>query len=479
MKKQIDLPESDTLEFKSCENGTLPKDTWESIVAFSNTDGGTILFGINPNGLILSLSNSILDKIQQDVASLCDGAFNHKVYPLISSHDGYITVRIDPLPAVMRPLYSKKRGVASGTFVRIGSTDQRATGEDIKRFAIAAQGGAKSISYKVPPKEILDATRIQDYIQFLNSKHNNMYQNFSDEEVLRKQRVITDNGMITLFGLLAFGKGYCPQEIIAPTVNIGLTHYPNADKVLGDATLTYDDNREFNGNVVEQFERAFAFIKSKLPVRGMIGADGRRQDYLVIPEVAIREALANAIVHRDYSILASRVQVDIYANRIETINPGRSLMPISELDTTQSMTRNPLTMNFLKELGYTEQKARGIRTIKQTIREAGLQAPEFENMSSSFKATLFTSAFVSAEDKVWLGSFRNFRLKDRQLNALVYMRNNINGISNGEYRGINNMDSVGDDKMANRELRKLVELGLASTSGKARFTKYVISERYK
>lgn len=91
------------------------------------------------------------------------------------------------------------------------------------------------------------------------------------------------------------------KEVVAPTMNIAVTQYPDIDKVVGDASLTYTDSREFDGCVIDQFESAFSFIKSKLPVRGMIGPDGKRQDYLVIPEIAIREALANAIVHRDYS----------------------------------------------------------------------------------------------------------------------------------------------------------------------------------
>ena len=234
------------------------------------------------------------------------------------------------------------------------------------------------------------------------------------------------------------------------------------------------DSREFDGCVIDQFENAFSFIKSKLPVRGMIGSDGRRQDYLVVPEIAIREALANAIVHRDYATSSSRTQVDIYANRIEITNPGRSLMPIDELETTQSVTRNPLVMNFFKENGYTEQKARGIRTIKQTIREAGLKAPVFENISGqSFKATLFTSAFISAEDKEWLKQFSDYSLKDRQLNGLVYLRHhNEEGINNSTYRELNGMCSVGDDKMANRELVGMVNLGIIESTGIGRHTKY-------
>ena len=471
----ISEPESERLEFKSATHGKLPENIWMSVSAFSNTDGGRILLGVNDNGEEVGLSAKELDTLQKDFVSLCNTGFNHKIIPVVSVEDNHILAIINPLPAIMRPLYSEKRRVEHGTYIRIGSANVKATSEDIMRFSAAAQGGAETFTYDVDYHEVLDERKIRDYIDLLNSRNNNVYQRFSEEEILRKQKAIID-GKVSLFGLLAFGNGMSLKEVVAPTMNIAVTQYPEADKVVGDASLTYTDSREFDGCVIDQFEHAFSFIKSKLPVRGMIGPDGKRQDYLIIPEIAIREALANAIVHRDYTTSSSRIQVDIYANRIEIINPGRSLMPIDELETTQSITRNPLTMNFFKENGYTEQKARGIRTIKQTIREAGLQAPVFENISGqSFKATLFTSAFISTEDKEWLKKFGNYELKDRQLNCLVYLKHhNDDGINNSTYRELNGMNSVGDDKMANRELVGMVKLGILKSGGIGRYRKYYL-----
>lgn len=473
MTNKIFGPESDRLELKSASRGRLPKDTWTTISAFSNTDGGTIVFGVDDNGIEIGLSKKEIDAVQKDIASLCNTGFNHKIVPVISVDDDHVLVIIDPLPAIMRPLYSKKRGVEDGTYIRVGSADVKATSEDIMRFAVAAQGGAEIFTYNVAYDSVLDGRRIENYVDLLNSRNNNIYQQFSEEEILRKQRALIDD-KVSLFGLLAFGDKLSLKEVVAPTMNIAVTQYSGIDKVAGDAVETYTDSKEFDGCVIEQFESAFAFMRSKLPVRGMVGADGRRQDYLIIPEIALREALANAIVHRDYAATSARIQVDIYADRIEIINPGRSLMPIDELESTQSVTRNPLVMNFLKENGYTEQKARGIRTIKHTIREAGLQAPVFENISGqSFKVTLFTSAFISADDKEWLRQFGGYELRERQLNSLVYLRHhNDEGINNSTYRELNNMNSVGDDKMANRELARMVEVGILRADGARRYRKY-------
>ena len=282
---------------------------------------------------------------------------------------------------------------------------------------------------------------------------------------------------MTCFGLLAFGKDRDLQEIIAPTVNIAVTRYPGLTKINElNPSETYIDNKEFDGAAVKQFHDTFSYIRAILPVRGLVEpGTGERHDYLEIPEDAIREALANSIAHRDYSTQASRIQVDIFADRIEIINPGESLIPVSQLEMSHSATRNPLLMTYLKERGIAEQKARGIRTIKSLLKQAGLQPPEFESSKNFFKAVLFTSAFISDEDTSWLKGFKNLKLNSRQLNALAYLRSRPErAVSNKEYRDINNMLGVGDDKKASRDLRRLTEYNILTAIGERKQRKYRI-----
>ena len=474
-------PESSNTEYKSASEGRLPKDIWQTISAFANTDGGTIYLGIDPEGKLVGLSRSDIDKIQQDFASLCSQDFNVSLNPIVEAANGYVVAEVGPAPAEIRPIYKKSLGMNKGAYVRVGSTNIQANEDHIRRFAIASRGGAELLAFPdTNYEECFDLKLVQEYIDLLNSKRNNMYQRFSIKEVLVKQKAITKDGNATLFGLLAFGADDSTQEIISPTINIGVTQYPGSTKVDElDPRATYTDNREFNGTVLEQFTRALAFIKTKLPIKGTIDANGIRKDYFVIPEVALREALANAIAHRDYSSLSSRVQIDIYSNRLEIINPGNSLVPLAELESAPSTTRNPILMTYLKEMGITDQKARGIRTIRITTRGAGLVEPTFENISQSFKVTLFSSAFLSPIDQVWLIGFKDFKLNERQMNALAHAHNTPDGISNSEYRDINNMRNVRDDKKANIELRTLVSLGILETTGENRARRYVLAPKFK
>lgn len=473
-------PEDVDTEFKQCSGGVLPKSVENTISAFSNTDGGRLILGVSPDGTPVGLNNSELDKLQLDLMSICKSVFNIDVTPEIKQVDGKIIAFIPPAIAQLRPVHIKRKGLHKGSYVRIGSADVLANEDAIKRFSIASKGGAETIIYEGEKyTDHLDLELVALYIERLNKSKDNIYQDFSQKEVLLKQKAIDKSDNVSYFGLLAFSKLHSLQEVVSPTINISITHYPGATKVNdNDLTETYLDNREFNGNVLQQFDKAFSYIKTRLPIRGTIDATGKRRDYLIIPEVAIREALANCIAHRDYSTHTARIQIDIYADRIEIINPGISLVPIDQLEKAPSATRNPLLMTYLKELGITEQKARGIRTIKISLKKAGLQEPSFENVNDSFRVTLYSSAFISNTDKSWLQQFSRYKLNERQLNALAHARNKPTGISNSEYRDINSMQNVRDDKKANKDLRRLVELELLRPVGEHKKRRYYISENF-
>lgn len=469
-------PEDQQLEFKSCSQGELPADIWKTISAFANTEGGRIVLGVDPEHRPVGLTPDHIDKLQRDIVTLCQGSFNYPVTPEIQLTGTVITVHIPPSPAAVRPIYSKSRGLPNGAWVRIGSSTVQMTDEMRNQFTTAARGGSELIDFpSLLYTECFDMQLIDEYIQTVNASRNNIYRGIAVQEVLAKMRAISSNASPTLFGLLAFSKNLTLQEVTAPTTNIAVTQYMGSSKVsLEDPELTYIDNREFNGNVIQQFEQAFSFIRSKLPITGRVDQDGKRRDFLTIPEVAIREALANAITHRDYGTYSSCIQVDMYSDRIEIINPGPSLVPIEFMETTPSMSRNPSLMSFLKDFHITEQRARGIRTIRESLRAAGLLEPLLQNLPTSFKITLYSSAFISHEDKQWLQQFRLHNLNNRQLTALSTLRSATRGISNSEYRSLNHMNSIGDDRRANYELNRMAHLNIIRHDGADRNRRYYL-----
>lgn len=474
-KKSI---ETENVENKLVANGILPSDIWETISAFSNADGGVIKLGVDNQGNSVGISPEFLDKLQTDILSLCNSGFNHKLYPdiTVDEENNLINIYIPPVPASLRPIYTPSRDVLKGGRVRVGSANVQLDDEWVRRFAISANGGAELVVFPAKWNEYLEEVAINRYLDIVKRKRGNVYENLSIPEILIKLRAIAPQDYITMFGLLAFSNQSGLQELVSPTVNIAVTQYAGTNKVNPDDLEEVSvDDKEFSGNIVSQFENALKFIQSKLPVRSRIDQEGKRQNYLAIPHLAIREALANTLVHRDYTTVSSRVQIDIYVDRIEFANPGRSLVPLNLIETAHPQTRNPLLMNYLRDLNITEHRGRGIRTIKTSLKAAGLAEPSFEHRHDWFVATIYSSAFIKDDDQVWLQQFGKYQLNERQLNALVHVKHNQSGISNAEYRHINNMNNVRDDIRAKKELAKLTKLGLFEKVGENRYRRYVLS----
>lgn len=466
-------PESGHVEYKLCQLGKLPDNLWEPLTGFSNGEGGSIYFGYDNAGRKIGLPIEKIDEMQQNLVSQCRSEFNHQLYPDVTVDEDTIIAYIPPAPAVMRPIYSKKRGIKSGAKVRIGSVNVDLDDKFIRSFAAAAQGGAELNIIEYDYEENLDRAIVDDYKQAVYKKRGEVYQGLHQEEILIKLRAITSDRKLTLFGLLAFGKNTKLQDLISPTVNVAVTQYIGATKINElEPSQTSLDDKEFFGNVVSQYKDSLQFILSKLPVEGVVGPGGVRQDYLKVPEEAIREILANAVAHRDYSSFGSRIQIDIYSDRIEFSNPGRSLVPLSMLEQAHPQTRNPLLMNFLKDMGLTEQRGRGIVTIKTSLQKAGLAEPRFEHRHDWFVATIYTSAFISEGDNQWLSTLNSYNLNERQRKALVFLKHHTEGITNSQYRSINNMNNVGDDRKASWELKRLTDFDLVVKIGTRKQTKY-------
>lgn len=472
--------ESENIENKTVSGNDLPQDLWEPISGFSNADGGYIRLGVDENGNRIGVAEENIEKFQTDAITLCSSGFNHKLYPDITvDSDNVINIYVPPAPASLRPIYSTSRGVPKGGRVRIGPSNVQLDDEWLRRFAIQANGGAELGVYPGNYEQSLDMGTINRYLEAVKKKRGNVYEGLSVKEILIKLRAITPEGSTTLFGLLAFSAPTALQELTAPTLNVAVTQYAGTSKVNPDdiAEVSLDD-KEFSGNVVSQFESALKFISSKLPTRSRIDPEGKRQSYLAIPQLAIRETLANALVHRDYTVTGGRVQIDIYADRIEFANPGRSLIPLELLETAHPATRNPLLMNCLRDFDITEHRGRGIRTIKSSLKAAGLAEPTFEHKHDWFVATMYSSAFIKDDDQLWLQQFKSLKLNERQLNALVYVKHNPLGIANGDYREINNMNNVRDDIRAKKELARLAKLGLFDKIGENRYRRYILNPKF-
>ncbi len=269
----------------------------------------------------------------------------------------------------------------------------------------------------------------------------------------------------TLVGVLFFGRE--PQRFY-PAFTITFVHFAGTSTTPAtpDDPL-YLDNREFRGTIPAMIEDARAAIFEKLSKRAVVKGFVR-QDVPEYPESAYREALLNAVGHRDYSLEGSFVQVRLFADRLEVQSPG-GLGGHLTVDNIiyEQYTRNPHVVRLLEDLGYVERRGLGVDHMIRAMTDAGLEPPTFEDRGSSFWVILKGGATAPS-----LPGLTGLDLNERQVRAVAYLRSQ-GSLSNREYQ---NEFGV-SERTALYDLQGLVRAGLALpvSSGRGRY--YILRDR--
>ena len=144
-------------------------------------------------------------------------------------------------------------------------------------------------------------------------------------------------------------------------------------------------------------EGALAFVRANMRTATRIDREtGERVDFPQYPMVAVREAVLNALVHRDYSLHTEGmpIQLVMYADRMEIVNPGGlyGRLTVDQLGQAQPDTRNPVLVTAMETLGKTENRYSGIPTIRYAMQECDLPAPRFEDTRGTFRVILYNGA---------------------------------------------------------------------------------------
>lgn len=268
----------------------------------------------------------------------------------------------------------------------------------------------------------------------------------------------------TLAGILFFGRD--PQRFY-PSVTITFLHFAGTSTVRTEADAPlYLDNREFRGTLPEMIDAARATIFEKLSKQGVMDGFVRR-DLTEYPEFAYREAIVNAVSHRDYTLEGSSIQLRLFADRLEVQSPG-GLGGNLTVDNIvyEQYTRNPRIVRLLEDYGYVERRGLGVDQMIQAMTDAGLEPPTFENRGSSFWVTL-----SSGPAALPLPDLSHLELNERQMLAVEYLYAH-GRITNRQYQE----EFAVSERTALYDLQGLVEAGLALpvSSGRGRY--YILRE---
>jgi ATP-dependent DNA helicase RecG len=223
--------------------------------------------------------------------------------------------------------------------------------------------------------------------------------------------------------------------------------------------------------MVEQAETyLLAAMRKSTLIEGLF-----RRDIPVYPQEVVREAVCNAVAHRDYSsyVRGSYIQIRMFANRLEIQSPGGLFgnVTVENIEEEHS-TRNARLMRMMEDMHLVENRGSGIKAMLHAMRHANMEPPRFDDRRSSFKVVFMNHTLMNPEAVSWLNQFRGVHLDDRQRLALVFLRHH-DAIANSEYRRLTHVDAL----MAGQELRGLVQSGLVEQRGAGRWTSYVLKTR--
>lgn len=484
-ERLVNLDENERIEAKrAAEIGNA---IMETVCAFSNEPGlggGHLLLGVAreemalfPTYEVIGISNS--DKLASDLATRCRTDFNVPVrVDIRQEHLEDKTVLVVFVPEAQpgeKPVYFKNQGLPRGAFRRIGPTDQRCTEDDLLVFYEGR--GNETYDYSVvrdATLEDIDPDAIADYRKARTEANPDAEElRWSDTELLQALgcvRLSHDKLVPTVAGLLLFGKTIALRRFF-PMMRVDYIRVPGREWI-PDPEKRFD-SIEMRDPLIRLIRRATAAVIDDLP-KSFSLPEGQlqRQDIYRIPQRVIREAIVNAVMHRNYRV-QSPLQIIRYSNRLEIINPGFSLKSPEHLGEPGSLTRNPKIAAVLHETRFAETKGSGIRVMRDMMEQAGLTPPTFESdrAQDKFTSRYLFHHFLGPEDIAWLSRFRELALTDEEARALVWVRE-VGAIDNAGFRELNRVDTL----TASQKLRRLRDSGLLKQMGKGSATYYIPTE---
>lgn len=478
--------EADDIEAKKAEN-SLPKSVRETLSAFSNTRGGILLLGVDEEQGFTVTGVGNPSKVAADLGSMCNTDLEPPVRAQIDiievGDKSVVTAEVPESEQRSKPCYVKSLGMNRGSYTRVGDADQRLTSYEVQML-MSSSGQPRDDVAPVPAASLedLDGDAVDRYVKRLLEVRPRSFAQLDLEETLLRSNVAvrTDVGIVpTLAGLLSLSK--FPQQWF-PQLMLTFVSYPTPEGPAADG-VRFLDNVSIEGSIPVMVNEAMAVLRRNMSRRSVVSGAGRK-DLWDYPEPALREAIVNALVHRDLSpaSFGAQVQVEMYPDRLVIRNPGGLFGPVqvwSLGQDTVSSARNSALLRILEEVtlpgddrSVCENRGSGIRTMINALREYGMSTPLFKDSISSFSVTFPNHSLLNSGTLDWIGSLGEQGLSDSQVVALAHLREG-HVIDNTGYRTLTGVDS----RVATQELQDLVARELTDQQGKSRWATYQLATR--
>lgn len=426
-------------EAKSCAM-TLSKSVWESVSAFANTDGGTLLLGVDENKNFTVPPQFDADKtINQFVDGMGDGSKDGaKVVspPPYSIHrdtlDGaqMVSVQVHENDAAHKPCYVKTKSVSTGSYKRQDDKDILLSPTELFEMQnVYEPSEADRTPITDADRGDLDNATVAAIIdahrdtKALRGAHSEMQQ-------LERLNILDKEGHVRLAGVLIAGA--YPQQFF-PRLYVDVAVHPGINKSQ-DGEVRFLDRVQCDGRLQEMVDDAVKAVLRNLRTYSLIEGTGRR-DVPEIPTTVLREAIANAVVHREYDALFRNdpVNIDIYSNRVEISSPGGLWggKTLQNLANGVSRCRNATLMQLLQKTplirgdndgSAVEGQGSGIQFMINRMKELSLAQPDFQPTFDRFRVILYRGGAELAMNQQWVRSHVGHDLPGRESSVLHTVR---------------------------------------------------------
>lgn len=427
------------VEVKTCSSD-LSKDIWESVSAFGNTHGGTIILGIDEKSGFLPTPNFNIDKVRdQFVSGIGDGGVDgvrltNPPHYEMSRQDfegaQVLVIEVSEVDPQIKPCFITARGIQGGSYKRVDDKDIRLSPAEVyalQNLFIPSQADRELVENA----EIsdLDFDVIDQLVENERSRGSKSIKGAETREAqMTRLNIIDKQGDVTLAGMLAAGT--YPQQFY-PKLVVDVAVHPDTEKSSPDGPRFLDRTicEGFLGEVIEESIRAVA---KNLRRHSIVEGVGRKE-VLEIPEEVLREAITNAVIHREYSpyFTGQSVSVDVFPDRVVITNPGGLWggKTLSNIADGTSRCRNAVLMRLMSSTPLpsgtgmpAEGGGTGVPLMIREMKSCALNAPLFEATIDCFRVTLGRSGTEIPENRIWIRGFTGDGLTQREEAILLAAR---------------------------------------------------------
>jgi ATP-dependent DNA helicase RecG len=457
------IGESHYREFKSAIEGApgekrkrpvrdICADVAKTLVAFANADGGELFVGIEDDGQITGLphNDEELERLKaayrthvhadtplpKPVISLIElNGFRVLYYSIAKGNEfAYLTsegkclrrLDLESVPVGSEKIQAERLEISSRTWDR--TVEASATVDDLDLTLL--QQVSNQIAYGVTAEKCLQHLGLAEF---------------------------TPSGLrLKAAAVLLFAKDV---RKFHPGCFVRIFTIGGKERRSGEAFNIVKDDIVAD-NVVKLVETAWERLSYALTMHTSLTDKAKFQQSYLYPQIACREALINAIVHRNYAIQGRGIEISIFSDRLEILSPGKLLSTIS-LDDIRKLkgaheSRNPLVARVLREIGYVREMGEGIRRIFDVMRSNALAEPDIQSSNDDFIVTLYHRSLYDPRVKLWLSLFDDFKLSENQTAVLAL------GFEGREFSTQDIIDRLGivDTDQVRQILTPLRQLGI-------------------